>query len=632
MKASRKKWLIVSLCLVLCLCLAGTAIVYLVKNSGKPVRVAPASAMNNGYWEDSADISSYGNVTSGLTQEVPYDETLSITEIYVKEGDTVRIGDPLVAYDTSLLALELEMKQMQIDGIGLNIQNIQAELDQLKNTAPVAFVSPNREAGLRLALTPVSQETEPESSEVPESSTDPGETEPPTDPGLPEGEVWREITADSVPYAGSGTAADPYRFYVFPPEGKTSVSIGAGYLKKALAEKTWAVFETVDDPQSPARIVSTWTMDWETIASLAQAASGTSLPEEARGAAVFRSVITGQDTPYMGDGSAQNPYRYLCASGSSADFSLMAAAMETGTVYRFDVVDDPDSPSCILYSWTLDGRAPEDPGEDIPGGELPGEDLPGGDFPGIDIPAGPTKEELETQIREKEDTLKTLDLEKRTAALELKQLQKKIEDGVVKSTVNGTVRSVLDEETARLESSPLITVGGEDGFYITGYVAETALTKIEPGMTLTATSWNTGMSYEATVTGVGTSPSSGYSSGNPNLSYYPFTAVIQDDADLTNGDGVDLSGMEGIESGGNEGGLYLPAAFVREDGSRYYVYKKGENGRLTKQYVETGKIVYGTIEILSGLAMDEEIAFPYGRDVKEGARTQSVETLYDYGY
>lgn len=51
---------------------------------------------------------------------------------------------------------------------------------------------------------------------------------------------------------------------------------------------------------------------------------------------------------------------------------------------------------------------------------------------------------------------------------------------------------------------------------------------------------------------------------------------------------------------------------------------------MTKQYVEVGKIVYGSYEIRSGLSMEDEIAFPYGKDVKEGARTESVDSLYEY--
>ena len=207
-----------------------------------------------------------------------------------------------------------------------------------------------------------------------------------------------------------------------------------------------------------------------------------------------------------------------------------------------------------------------------------------------------------------------------------------MDDGVIESTVDGTVKSVLDEDTAKLEGSPLIRVTGEEGFYITGSVAETALDKIEKGMAVNVNSWNTGMSYEAEITSISNSPSSNnYYGGNPNMSYYPFTAVIRGDAELSNGEGVDLS-VEGLNSSSYDpNAIYLSQAFVREEGARYYVYKKGEDDRLEKQYVDVGKIVYGSLEITSGLTQDDEIAFPYGRDVKEGAKTEPTDTLYNYG-
>ena len=240
-----------------------------------------------------------------------------------------------------------------------------------------------------------------------------------------------------------------------------------------------------------------------------------------------------------------------------------------------------------------------------------------------------TKEELAKEIQEKEERLKELELEQRTAELELKQLKKKVDNAIVTSTVEGTVKSVTDEETARLENTPIISVVGEDGFYVTGRVAETAFDKIKEGMTVTVTSWTSGMTYEATISGVSSSPSTGYSDGNnENLSYYPFTAVIHGDAELSNGDGVNLS-IDDLSSQ-DEDEIYLEQMFVREDGNQYYVYKKGDNGKLKKQYVEVGKNVSGSLEIVSGLSLDDEIAFPYGRDVREGAKTKSTDTLYDY--
>lgn len=69
-------------------------------------------------------------------------------------------------------------------------------------------------------------------------------------------------------------------------------------------------------------------------------------------------------------------------------------------------------------------------------------------------------------------------------------------------------------------------------------------------------SWQSGESYEATVTGVGNSPVSDYSTGeNQNQSFYPFTLVIHGDANLSNGESVNLS-MNGIAAG-SDGSIYL---------------------------------------------------------------------------
>ena len=52
----------------------------------------------------------------------------------------------------------------------------------------------------------------------------------------------------------------------------------------------------------------------------------------------------------------------------------------------------------------------------------------------------------------------------------------------------------------------------------------------------------------------------------------------------------------------------------------------GKPDRLVKQYVKTGKIIYGdTIEIKSGLTEDDRIAFPYGKTAKEGIRAVNAD-------
>ena len=96
-------------CIVLAL-----GIGFAVKNSGKAVKVAPVSSLNSGGWYDDSGIASYGTVTTNQKQDIYVDDTMPITQVYVKAGDTVKVGDRLVAYDTTLSSLELEMKEMQI--------------------------------------------------------------------------------------------------------------------------------------------------------------------------------------------------------------------------------------------------------------------------------------------------------------------------------------------------------------------------------------------------------------------------------------------------------------------------------------------------------------------------------------
>ena len=61
-----------------------------------------------------------------------------------------------------------------------------------------------------------------------------------------------------------------------------------------------------------------------------------------------------------------------------------------------------------------------------------------------------------------------------------------------------------------------------------------------------------------------------------------------------------------------------------------YVMKRGEDGLLMKQYIEVGKTSGEGYEILSGVTTDDYLAFPYGKEVKEGAKTRegTIDELY----
>ena len=146
------------------------------------------------------------------------------------------------------------------------------------------------------------------------------------------------------------------------------------------------------------------------------------------------------------------------------------------------------------------------------------------------------------------------------------------------------------------------------------------------------TSWQTGGQYEARVGSISPYPdTTGMFDGSGTETYYPFTAVVTDkNAVMTNGEWVEVSYTS---SNGNKQSdtLTVLKAFVREEGSKKYVYKRDENNKLKKQYIITGSLSDTGYEILGGLSPSDWIAFPYGKNVKEGAKTReaSVNELYE---
>ena len=58
----------------------------------------------------------------------------------------------------------------------------------------------------------------------------------------------------------------------------------------------------------------------------------------------------------------------------------------------------------------------------------------------------------------------------------------------------------------------------------------------------------------------------------------------------------------------------------------------GEDGRLEQRFVTTGKDLYGSYtEILAGLTAEDLVAFPYGKNVKDGAAAVEGDMSNLYG-
>ena len=67
-----------------------------------------------------------------------------------------------------------------------------------------------------------------------------------------------------------------------------------------------------------------------------------------------------------------------------------------------------------------------------------------------------------------------------------------------------------------------------------------------------------------------------------NVSYYEYTAYIEDSSALRNGEAVDLSISTNQSDGG---GIFIEKAYVRSEDGKSYCMIADENNRLKKQYV-----------------------------------------------
>lgn len=338
---------------------------------------------------------------------------------------------------------------------------------------------------------------------------------------------------------------------------------------------------------------------------------------------------------FEGKGSQEEPFRFLCTSEAYVTGEYLNYLKEKSYTAIFEIHEGNKAKGAILNAWLVNGSSLEEayaddeqwsianraPVESEPEEEIEEE---------MEEPDGYTAAELAAEISEKEKRIRELDISKRKIELELEQLRKASGDGVVTATVNGTVSSVQDLENLTNDGSPFLEVRGQDSLYVTGSLSELKLDEVKVGQKVVINSWETGQNYEGTITEISTTPTDNddyMGEGNPNVSYYPYKALVEESEGLRNGESVDLRISQSAESGSAP---YVEKAFVRTENGKSYVMVEDKNHRLKKQYVKTGKTFYGQIvQILSGLDKDAYIAFPYGKEVKEGVKVQETDEM-DY--
>lgn len=500
-----------------------------------PVKVLPLANHLLGYYDDSVQYD--GMVTADNLQSVYPSDTQTVTEIFVTEGQTVRIGDPLLSYDTTLTDIQLERKRIDVQQAELDLKNAQEELKRINAMKPYSPPPP---------------------------------TQPPTEPST---ETLTPV--ETLPYliGGKGTQEQPYRWL-----WSEKLTYDTAFIEKMFTDdetEIWVAFEVREQNALKGEVLNRW--------------------------GLHITVETAQEPTEEPTEESTEPIEPTQESTEPSE--------ETGT-------------RVLRYAFFVPSAAPD---EDD-GGKEPV--TPSTQW--VDNSSGYTAAEIAQMRKEKQKEIRDLELNYRMAQVEYKRMKDEAENGIVYANVAGTVTRLTDAETALMEGTPMLTVFGGGSYHVQVAIGEFELESYPIGSEVTVMSWeNYGEVIIGTIEEVSDTPvgSGYYYGGNPNVSTYYATVAVPADAPLREGEYVSVQFR--AQSTG-EDVMYLENMYIRTENGHSYVYKRAEDGTLQKCEVRTGAVQWGYTAVYGDLTMEDWIAFPYGKEVKEGAKT--VEGEEDYGY
>ena len=245
-----------------------------------------------------------------------------------------------------------------------------------------------------------------------------------------------------------------------------------------------------------------------------------------------------------------------------------------------------------------------------------------------------TRQELDVAIGTKYKEIGQLETSLKVAKLDLEKKKSELGDGNVYAEFDGTVKTVRDATEAFNNSEAVVELSGGGGYYVTGTLSEMDLGSVQVGDTVQISSWRTGVACEGEIVSIDDYPTqngSNWGDGNSNVSYYPFKVFVSEDANLQPNDYVEMQYQKSAKADSADS-LYLQSFLLRSENGKSYVMVRGENDKLEKRWVQTGRDLWGSYtQIRGGLTLEDYVAFPYGRDVVEGAHTQeaTADQLYN---
>ena len=523
------------------------------------------------YWGDTSSTS--GMVTTDKIQKVFLSSSQTVNKVWVAEGDSVRKGDKLISYDSTLTQASVEQAKIDYDRQDESLTTAKNELEYLKKAK-------NKET--------LKQELD---------------------------KLNAELDALKKKYD-----EDPDHLY----NGDAPVTEGA--------IKDYKKTMTVKGADGSDQTVNVLYYSWLSTSRL----NDSKVTEILTNLATLRAD---KDHPSV-DTYVVLVQRYEDKVGGYVDNTVGLVITETYTAGDDTAGDDtavPAVPGSRSVSFSVRSDLPEFEDTERKYDDAAIKRLQQKiNLANMYLENSMEQKDLAKAIVDKAQEVKEKEVNLRLAKLSLDKKTKELGDGNVYAEFDGTVKAVRNADEAYNNSEAVIELSGGGGYYVTGTLSEMELGSVKVGDTVSISSWMTGAACEGTIVSIDDYPTTSGNSwgdGNRNVSYYPFKVFVEEDASLQANDYVDIQYQKaGTQEQGSS--LYLQSWFIRTDNGKSYVMARNEDGRLEQRWVQTGRDLWGSYtQIRGGLTTDDYLAFPYGRDVVEGARTveAAADELYNDG-
>lgn len=231
-----------------------------------------------------------------------------------------------------------------------------------------------------------------------------------------------------------------------------------------------------------------------------------------------------------------------------------------------------------------------------------------------------------TEIQAREMQIRQTEFDKQTKQKEIDKLKKTLENDIVTSPIDGTIKKINDKQNDYESGDVFMSITQTGDIRVQGKLDENSVLLLTTGQKVIVRSrLDENQTWSGTITSIETEPVEESndmmypSYETEKATMYPFYVSLESTKGLMLGQHVFIEPDFG-ESEIKEG-IWLDAGYIVKEDDKAYVWAANDKGRIEKREVTLGKTddATGEYQITDGLSVMDSVAWNDGT-VKEGSK------------